>query len=76
MMKKAKASFWEQSAGFYLGAGFVGEIPLTLFLKMDISRQFLDRYVDWPPPVWLVMMLALLAYVFTCWAGYQLGFGE
>ena len=75
-MKKVRTSFWKQSASFYIGAGIVAEIPLTLFLNLDITRQFLDRFVDWPPPVWLVMMLVLLAYVFTCWLGYKLGLGE
>ena len=75
-MKKVRTSFWKQSASFYIGAGIVAEIPLTLFMNLDITRQFLDRFVDWPPPVWLVMMLVLLGYVFTCWLGYKLGLGE
>jgi hypothetical protein len=65
-------------ADFWLGVGMVAEAPLAVIswlLPADACNAMFSQFVECPPSIWIIILIALISYISVAWAAYKLGFG-
>jgi hypothetical protein len=78
-MKNQYGSIWHQSGTFWVGAGLVVEALFSLVPALAPSgacEATLGHFISCPPPLWFIIVLAIVAFFATAYLAHRLGLGD